>query len=157
MLFIHFASVNNLPGFSIKGNLFANELNKLPELHLIWLHFLKFPKKEIFDVTINTEVLPKGCSDKKVCWKMQQSYKRTPLMLKCDFKLKLQCNFIEITQHHWCSLAAKFAEFIQNTFLKENLLKAASVNRQSNYGTINVETKRFSLVPNNRLPCLFFY
>ena len=51
---------------------------------------------------------------------MQQSYKRTPLMLKRDFKLKLQCNFIEITQHHWCSLAAKFAEYIQNTFLKEN-------------------------------------
>ena len=41
-------------------------------------------------------------------------------MLKRDFKLKLQCNFIEITQHHWCSLAAKFAEYIQNTFLKEN-------------------------------------
>ena len=53
---------------------------------------------------------------KKQCPKyMWQTYTGTS-MLKCDFKIKLQCNFIEITYQHWCSLTAIYFTFFQNTF-----------------------------------------
>ena len=79
VFFIHVASVNKLPCFSISGKLAANGLNNKPPQFrlktLIDFHILKFPRKDIFSVTINTEALPKRCSDKIVCLKMKIIYK----------------------------------------------------------------------------------
>ena len=50
-------------------------------------------------------------------------------MLKCDFNIKLQSNFIEIAIQHWCSFAAKFAALFQTTFSEEHVLETAAVNK----------------------------
>ena len=63
------------------------------QLTLIDFRILKFPRKDIFDITANTEAILKRCPDRKVFWNVMQIFKRTPI-LKCDFNLKLKLHII---------------------------------------------------------------
>ena len=114
-VFIHFASANQLTGFAIIEKLAANGLNnKLPEFRLnsFLLSSISYIKKR-YSWCYNKH---RRCFDKRLCWKVQQIYKRTP-MLKCNFNIKLQWNFIEISNQRLRSVAAKFVAFFQKTFL----------------------------------------
>ena len=65
------------------------------------------------------------CSYKKVSWKYAVNFQRTP-MSKCDFNKMARQLYWNHTSA-WV-LPCKFTACFQNTFLKEHLWRAASVN-----------------------------